>query len=71
MNKMHICVKPQDSLAQEHGLFKESGQIPQKSSESSYVFLLLPRVPAESLACWQHAKSVICKKQSAQLELLI
>lgn len=50
MNKMHICVNPQDSLSQEHGLFKESGQIPQKSSESSYVFFYFPGVPAEE-AC--------------------
>lgn len=50
MNKMHICVNPQDSLSQEHGLFKESGQIPQKSSESSYVFFYFPGFPAEQ-AC--------------------
>ena len=48
MNKMHICVNPQDSLtlSQEHGRFKESGQIPQKSSESSYVFFYFSRFPA-------------------------
>lgn len=63
MNKMHICANPQDSLPQEHGLFKESGQIPQKSSESSYVFFYFPRFPAASLACWQHAQAVICQKQ--------
>lgn len=59
MNKMHICVNPQDSLFREHGLFKESGQIPLKPSESSYVFFHFPGFPAEQLACWQHAKTVI------------
>lgn len=69
---MPICESPTPSLSpslslQNTGFFKESGQIPQKSSESSYVFFYFPGRPAEQLASWQHAKTVICKTQSAQL----
>lgn len=67
---MHICVNPRDSLSlslENTGFLKESGQIPWRSSESSYVSFYSPGVPAVELASWQQAKTVICKKPPAQL----
>lgn len=72
MNKMHICVNPQDSLSLKNtGFLKSQVKSPRNQVSPVMFSFTSPESPLRRLACWQHAKTVICKKQPAQLSLLI